>query len=104
MSRTLSTWAVLALAIGLSGATARAQVLYGSISGSVVDQAGSAVPSAKIRIVAAGTGQSRETETDDAGSYSFVSIPGDTYDVVVSKSGFANSTIRSVNVTADSRV
>lgn len=69
-------------------------MLYGSILGTVTDPAGGSVPGAKVRIVSTGTGQSRETETDSAGTYAFPSIPGDTYDVMVTKEGFQSFTVR----------
>jgi hypothetical protein len=83
---------------------ANAQVLYGSITGTVIDQAGASVPSANIRITSLGTTQSRETETDSSGNYTFPSVPGDTYDVVVTKTGFQKFTARAINVAADTKV
>jgi outer membrane receptor protein involved in Fe transport len=79
-------------------------VLYGSILGTVTDPAGGSVPGAKVRIVSTGTGQSRETETDSAGTYAFPSIPGDAYDVMVTKEGFQSFTVRGIQVSADSKV
>src|SRR5689334_10998919 len=81
-----------------------AQVLYGSMVGTVVDQAGASVPGARVRITSIGTSQSRETDTDSSGTYTFPSIPGDTYDVVVTKTGFQKFTIRGINVPADAKV
>src|SRR6478672_3898510 len=82
----------------------RAQVLYGSIIGTVVDEAGSSVPGAKVRITSAGTSQTRETETDDAGTYTFPSLPGDAYSVVVTKTGFQTFSMRGVALAADTKV
>ena len=81
-----------------------AQVLYGSLVGTVVDQAGASVPNAKVHITSRGTSQSRETETDSDGTYTFPSMPGDTYDVIVSRTGFQTVTIRGINVAADTKV
>src|SRR5215472_14360145 len=81
-----------------------AQVLYGSIVGTVTDQAGASVPNASIRITSRGTTQSRETQTDAAGSYAFPSLPGDTYEVVISKAGFQSVTIHGTKVAADNTV
>ena len=64
-----------------------AQVLYGSIVGTVTDQAGASVPGAKVRITSRGTTQAREAETDSAGTYTFPSLAPDMYDVVVTKQG-----------------
>ena len=83
---------------------ADAQVLYGSIVGSVVDEAGSSVPGAKVRVTSVGTGQVRETETDEAGTYSFPSLVGDSYALAITKSGFQTFSVRNVAVAADSRI
>lgn len=80
----------------------RAQVLYGSVVGTVVDPAQSAVPQAVIRLTNTGTNQSREIVTDTDGNFSFTSIPGGIYDVSVTKDGFQAYTLRGLNVTPDS--
>jgi hypothetical protein len=81
-----------------------AQVLYGSIVGTVSDQAGASVPEAKVRVTSRGTAQSRETLTDSAGTYTIPSLPPDTYEVLISKQGFQSVTIRGTNVAADNTV
>src|SRR5262245_18110817 len=83
--------------------TACAQVLYGSLFGSVTDEAGASVPRAKVRLTSTGTSQSGETETDDAGLYSFTTLTGDLYDLVITKAGFRSHTLRGVNIAADTR-
>jgi len=88
----------------MTGQCLEAQVLYGSILGTVTDQAGAAVPNAKVRITSSNTTQSRETETDAAGTYSFPSLPGDVYEVAVSKQGFQTVTIRGTSVAADTKI
>ena len=79
-------------------------MLYGSIVGSVVDEAGSSVPGAKVRVTSVGTGQVRETETDEPGTYSFPSLVGDSYALAITKSGFQTFSVRNVGVAADSRI
>ena len=56
------------------------------------------MPNAKVRITSNSTTQSRETETDAAGTYTFPSLPGDIYEVVVSKQGFQTVTVRGTTV------
>src|SRR5215471_4891183 len=92
------------LAVSFDAPRLRAQVLYGSIVGTVTDQAGASVPNAKVRITSRGTTQSRETETDAAGTYAFPSLTGDTYEVVITKQGFQTVTIRGTSVAADNTV
>ena len=56
-------------AVGLCTACpAWAQVLYGSVVGTVVDAQHSAIPLATVRLVSTGTSQSREATTDESGT------------------------------------
>ena len=56
---------------------AAAQVLYGSIVGSVEDQSGALVPNAAITLTSQDTGVKRETMTDVGGRYSLLNVlPG----------------------------
>jgi hypothetical protein len=70
---------------------ARAQVLYGSIVGTVQDVSGSAVPGATVAITNNATGQSHETTTTNDGLYSFVDILPGPYTVTVTAKGFRTS-------------
>ena len=83
---------------------AHAQVLYGSIVGTVVDQGKSAIPEATVRVVSAGTSQAREALTDSSGNFSFASLPGGVYDVTVTRPGFQTYTVRGLTVNADATV
>ena len=89
--------------IGMVGTVcdARAQVLYGSVVGRVVDQTESAIPQAVVRLTNVGTNQSREITTDDNGNFTFTSVPGGTYDVSVTKANFQTYTLRGLAVTPD---
>src|SRR5262252_9569149 len=80
---------------------AEAQALYGSIVGDVTDASNAPVPGAAVRIVSRETNQSRETRTNDAGGYSFPTVPSGTYDVTVSKDGFQTVTTRDAIVSVD---
>ena len=102
----ISLFLAVLSAVGFIGQlpVANAQVLYGTIAGTVVDQAGASVAGASVRITSLGTTQSRETETDASGNYTLPSVPGDTYDVVVSRPGFQRFTARGVTVAADTKV
>ena len=65
-----------------------AQVLYGSVVGTVTDQTGAVVPKASLAITNVNTGQTREGTTDDAGYYSIPNVLEGTYDLSVKKTGF----------------
>ena len=76
-----------------------AQVLYGSIVGTVLDESHTSIPDAKVRVLNKGTEQAREAQTDPSGSFSFPSLPGGIYDITVTKTGFRSYTVAGVNVT-----
>ena len=65
-----------------------AQVLYGSISGTVTDQTKAVVPKAHVTIFDPATRESREAFTDEQGRYSFPGLPAATYEIKVAAAGF----------------
>ena len=65
-----------------------AQVLYGSLVGSVKDASGASVPDASVTAVQEETRLSRKVVTDAAGNYTVSTLPAGTYDVSVSAQGF----------------
>ena len=67
---------------------ANAQVLYGSVGGTVTDQTGAVVPKAAVTITNVNTGQVREGTTDDAGYYSISNVLEGTYNLTVKATGF----------------
>jgi hypothetical protein len=60
----------------------------GSISGSVKDASGAAIPGAAVTATNTSTGVQQATTTDDRGSYSFLSLPVGRYDIEVARAGF----------------
>src|SRR2546427_1334810 len=79
--------------------SAQAQVLYGSIVGSVTDEAHGSVPGAKVRITSPRTNQTREAVSDTAGTYTLASVPADTYDISIMAQGFQVFKVAGVSVT-----
>ena len=67
---------------------ATAQVLYGSVTGSVTDQSGAVIPGAQVAITNDQTALRREAKTDAAGQYRLLDLPEGTYTVTVSAAGF----------------
>jgi hypothetical protein len=102
--RTVSLLGLLVTALCLAALPARAQVLYGSIVGTVVDAENSSIPDATVRVVSSGTSQVRESTSDASGNFSFASLPGGVYEVTVTKSGFQTFTVRDLTVNADATV
>src|SRR2546425_533474 len=87
------------LLAGLAVQPASAQVLYGSIVGTVTDQSNAVVPSATVSITNTGTNQVRETVSDDAGRYSLGNVLPGTYDLKITAKGFKPVTRTGVDVT-----
>lgn len=91
------------LATLLAGApTSFAQVLYGSIIGTVTDSMGAAVPGATVVIQQAETKLTRELVTDPSGAYHFTAVPSGTYTISVKMSGFRTYSRSDVPVTLNS--
>src|SRR4029450_5227866 len=65
-----------------------AQVLYGSVGGTVTDQSGAIVPGATVTITNVQTGKTREAISDDAGNYSIPNVLEGRYDLGVQMTGF----------------
>src|SRR6266699_967983 len=99
----ISVLCVVALSfLGLVYAhSAWAQVLYGSVTGTVTDQSGAGVPKAHVAATNRATGVKREADTDDNGHYTITDIaPGD-YDLKVTASGFKPLTQTNLMVAAN---
>ncbi|MGH9354052.1 MAG: carboxypeptidase-like regulatory domain-containing protein, partial [Terriglobia bacterium] len=80
---------VVVAALGfISAQRLDAQVLYGSMSGTVTDQSGAVVPGAAITIINENTHLTRNTTTGTAGDYRVIDLPAGTYTLTVTAKGF----------------
>ena len=75
-----------------------AQVLFGSIVGTVIDASGAAVPDARIKVTQAETNDTREIRTNESGGFTLTTIHPGTYRVEIAKEGFRGFTADSVQV------
>ena len=79
---------LLALTILLVPTAIRAQVLYGSLTGTVTDPKGAAVPGVTVAAQNVGTGAIRETTTDGNGNYQLSSLQPGNYNVTFAYTSF----------------
>ena len=93
---------ICASAFCLAGAhEAAAQVLYGSIVGSVTDSGNAAIAGAEVALANPATGQSRKTTANQAGEYSFPALSAGTYNVTITMGGFQTFSVNGVIVGVD---
>jgi hypothetical protein len=79
---------VLILISGGLPHAAHAQVLYGSLTGNVTDQNGAAIAGAKVEVLSVNTNTSKNTTTDDRGSYLFSDLKPGVYKVSIAATSF----------------
>ncbi len=65
-----------------------AQGVFATLDGVLTDPTGAVVPNAKITLTDAVSGSARDSVTDSAGFYNFVSVPVGTYNLSVAAPGF----------------
>ena len=82
------TYLVPLLVAGAAVLPVYAQSYYGGVRGSVLDQNGGALPSAKVSLINEGTSASRSTLTDSSGGYVFSEVVPGTYSLVSEAPGF----------------
>jgi hypothetical protein len=83
----------------LAASSAFAQVNVTSITGTVTDPTGAAVPGATVQAIALETGAKFTTTTNDRGEYAIPSLPAGSYRLAVNKAGFKASQIENIALT-----
>ncbi|HVQ30241.1 MAG TPA: carboxypeptidase-like regulatory domain-containing protein, partial [Vicinamibacteria bacterium] len=84
----LSLLLLVVAALLAPAAPSEAQVLYGSLVGSVADSTKAPVPGATVTIIHKGTNLAREATTRSDGSYNFPNVQPGTYTIRVVLAGF----------------
>ncbi len=90
---------LLFLYLALASPAVRAQVLYGSIVGTVTDQTGAVVPQAEVKAISPQTGETRIVNADAAGRFSIGNVVPGVYEIHVTASGFRQTTTSGVIAT-----
>src|SRR5690242_5532943 len=91
------------VALSLVSLSIYAQSTVGSISGTVTDSSGGAVPECLISATNDQTGQKVSVRTQETGLYVFASLPSGTYVLSAEKPGFRTSERSGVILDATSR-
>src|SRR5437764_5850967 len=82
--------------------SAEAQVLYGTLSGTVTDAAKAAVPNAPVTVTDQGTGATRQTTTNARGEFIMGDLQPGTYSVIIEQTGgFSKFTRQNIPVSVN---
>src|SRR5687767_5756083 len=92
--------AALLLLAGSFSNRLEAQVLYGSVLGSIQDQSGSVVPNVTVTITNRDTGLQLEVKTDETGNYTINNVLPGTYTVRTNVTGFRSVARENLEVAA----
>ena len=99
-TRTGSLFLALALMLPI-GIPAYAQgSFFSTLSGTVIDAEGLAIPGANVKVKNNGTGQEINLVSGADGGFTAPNIPGGNYAVIVELAGFRTTTLSSVTVSA----
>ena len=106
MRKPLATTHVVLLALLLltTGISAFAQSNKGSIVGTVRDLNEALVANAKIKVTSVKTGEVRETDTNDEGTFTVTNLEPGQYNVTVEAPGFQPVTFQALQVETNARL
>ncbi len=80
----------VAIAFGLSlSVTAKAQSTLAQLSGKITDSTGAVVPHARVTAKNIGTNLTKNSESNDVGTYSLVALPPGSYTLTAEAAGFS---------------
>ena len=90
------------LAIVLStlmcGVVAHAQTTFASITGTVTDPSGLAIPGARLEATQLESGYKYQAQTNEAGVYTLADLRAGTYDLMVIAGGFKDSQVKGIQL------
>ncbi len=91
-------WLALFVLIATAASAAFAQTSRGSITGTVVDTQGSAIPNASVVLTDPATGTSQKADTNGSGIFDFPELTAGHYSLTVSFNGFQTRKIDDIDV------
>src|SRR5580692_4689102 len=86
-ARLACAYAVLLCLSLIAASSAQAQVLYGTLSGTITDASKAAVPNAPVTARDQGTGATREATTNAQGEFIIGDLQPGTYSVIINQTG-----------------
>jgi hypothetical protein len=93
------------VAVILAGGTTYAQILYGSLTGTVADSSGAVIPNVTVTITNQGTGEARTEKANSAGTYTILDVLPGSYTVSIPKTGsFAGFSQKDVQIEVNRQV
>jgi hypothetical protein len=97
---------ILAAVVAMTAAVSltpvmNAQVIYGSLVGTVEDSSGGVIPNATVTLTNKGTGQLLEDKADAGGRYTFSNLSPGSYDLKLTSQGFKTQSRTDVIVSAN---
>jgi hypothetical protein len=97
--------AVALFALFLGNSAAHAQVLYGSLTGTVTDKTGAVIPGVTVTLTNQDTGAVHGTKADGSGNYSLLDVlPGPYTISVPAKGNFGATTVKNIQVEVNRQV
>src|SRR6188474_3695859 len=100
---TTTTTFLFALIIAICAVSALAQNNKGAIVGTVKDPNDALVSKAQVKVTSVKTGEVREAETSDDGTFTVTNLEPGAYNVSVEASGFQTVTVEAVQVETNAR-
>jgi hypothetical protein len=101
----IATAAIALVALLMMGSVAQAQVLYGSITGTISDKTGAVVPNVLVTITNQATGEIRSQKANGDGSYTLLDVLPGAYTLTIARSGnFGGFAQKDITVTVNQQV
>ena len=97
--------AIALLTLCFGNRAANAQILYGSITGTVTDTAGAVIPGAAVTLINQGTGATRSITANEGGTYLLLNVLPGAYTVSVpAKGNFAGTSVKDIQIEVNRQV
>ena len=87
------------LALAVAAPSAKAQSMFATLTGTVLDSGGAVIPGAPVTVKNAASGETRDTTTNRDGFFSVTALPAATYQVIVTAKGFEKYRASGISLT-----